>query len=553
MKNLKYIFLIIIGVGSVSCQKEFLNRVPLNSPSDATFWQTEEQVKAAANACYSPPFVKDKNTVDREIIGDNTLWPSGNNYQTIGSGNYNTDISNVNNEWNDDYAGIARCNNFLENYTKANFDEAKKERYAAEVRFIRAYLYFYLTETFGDVPLITKTLDINDPEVFGTREKKDVVVDFILKELDEIAPKLPLTYPAAEYGRITRGATIAFKSRVALFFNRYAVAETAAKAVMDLGIYQLYNNGNPKTSYKELFTLKADVLNNANNKETIMAFVFAPDIRMHNFSRELHVPDQAIRWNPTKSLVDSYLCSDGLPIDKSPLYEENSYEDYFKNRDPRMTQTILQPGEVWGGRKDGNPANTNLNIFTAPKFNADKRGAVTITGFYFIKYVELTAVPTFNKDHNDIIILRLAEVILNWAEAKLEQGTLTQADLDMSINKLRDRVGMKHMNLIELASNGMNLRDEVRRERRIELALEGLRYYDILRWRQGSLLAQDSKGMKRSFALVQNDVKSIPIDAEGNIVVYTGNQFVEPKHYLWPVPFAQLQRNPNLGQNPGWE
>lgn len=550
MKNFRYTLLVVLALSSVSCQKEFLNRLPLDSSSDATFWVNEEQIKAAANACYA--FIKDKNTVDRELMGDHVLWPSSTNYQTIGSGNFNSDISNVNNEWNDDYAGIARCNNFLENYLKADIEATKKERYASEVRFVRAYLYFYLAETFGDVQLITKTLKVDDPEVFGKRDKNEVVVDFILKELDEIAGKLPLTYPAADYGRITRGAALAFKSRVALFFKKYAVAEKAAKDVMDLGVYQLYNNGNTKTSYKDLFTLKGNVLENPSNKETIMAYVYSPEIRMHNFSRELHVPDQAIRFNPTKALVDSYLCSDGLPINKSPLYAEKSYADYFKNRDPRMTQTILEPGAAWGGQKDGNPANSNLSIFTAPKFNADKKGAVTITGFYFIKYVELSAVPTFNKDHNDIIILRLAEVFLNWAEAKMEQGTLTQTDLDLSINKLRDRVGMKRMSLMDLAANGLNLRDEIRRERRVELALEGLRYYDILRWQQGNLLAQDSKGMKRSFATVQNDVKSIPVDKDGYIVVYTGNTFKDPKNYLWPVPFAQLQRNPNLGQNPGW-
>lgn len=550
MKRIYFTIIALIATLASACKEDFLERVPLDSPSDATFWVTEDQIRVAANACYA--YIKDKNNVDREIMGDNTLWPASNNYQIIGSGNFSSDISNVNNEWNDDYAGIARCNNFLENYSNAQFDQESKERYASEVRFIRAYLYYYLAQSFGDVQLITKTLSLDDPAVFGTRQDKEQVVDFIIAELDTVALNLPLTYAAADYGRITKGAALAFKSRVALFFNRFDVAEKAAKDVMDLGIYQLYSNGNPATSYKELFTLKANVLLNPNNKETIMAYVYAPDIRTHNFSRELHVPDQAIRWNPTKSLVDSYLCSDGLPIEQSPLYAENSYEDYFKNRDPRMTQTVLQPGSPWGGRADGNPNNKDLNTFTAPKFNADKKGAVTVTGFYFIKYVELSAVPNFNKDENDIIILRLAEVLLNYAEAKLEQGTLTQADLDITINKLRDRVGMKHMVIAELAANGLDLRTEIRRERRLELALEGLRYYDILRWKEGNLLAQDSKGMKRDFALVQPDVASIPVDANGYIVVYTGNQFVEPKNYLWPVPFIQTQRNPGLGQNEGW-
>ena len=125
MKNFRYTLLVVLALSSVSCQKEFLNRLPLDSSSDATFWVNEEQIKAAANACYA--FIKDKNTVDRELMGDHVLWPSSTNYQTIGSGNFNSDISNVNNEWNDDYAGIARCNNFLENYLKAGIEATKKE------------------------------------------------------------------------------------------------------------------------------------------------------------------------------------------------------------------------------------------------------------------------------------------------------------------------------------------------------------------------------------------------------------------------------------------
>jgi hypothetical protein len=217
-----------------------------------------------------------------------------------------------------------------------------------------------------------------------------------------------------------------------------------------------------------------------------------------------------------------------------------------------MKQTILAPGAVWGGRRDGNPANTNANIFTAPKFVSDKLGSVTITGYYFTKYVEVSTVSQVSKDQNDIHVIRLGEVLLNYAEARMEQGTLTQADLDLTINKLRDRVGMRHMIIAELAQNGLDLRNEIRRERRVELAREGQRWYDIIRWKQGALLAADVKGMKKSLALVPAQVSNIAADADGYIIVMTGRQFDENKHYLWPVPLNQLQRNPNLGQNPGW-
>jgi hypothetical protein len=151
--------------------------------------------------------------------------------------------------------------------------------------------------------------------------------------------------------------------------------------------------------------------------------------------------------------------------------------------------------------------------------------------------------------------MRYAEMLLNYAEAREMQGKLTQADLDMSINLLRKRARMHPMVLSELNAWGMNVRDEIRRERRVELALEGQRYFDILRWKQGSLLAADVKGMKKAFvpSYMQQYVASVPVDAQGYMIVNSGRRFVDPKNYLWPIPLTQWQRNPNLGQNPGWE
>ncbi|GAB3816762.1 hypothetical protein GCM10028895_12260 [Pontibacter rugosus] len=290
------------------------------------------------------------------------------------------------------------------------------------------------------------------------------------------------------------------------------------------------------------------------NKETILARLYLQDVTMHNMSREVQVPDQTSRFNPTQSLVDTYLSSDGLPIEQSPLYKEDSYAAIFQNRDPRMTQTILAPGAEWGGKDDGDKDNQPNTTFSLPKFNADKKGSVTGTGYYFTKYVDLAAVGTYNKDDNDIHLLRYAEVLLTYAEARLEQGKLTQQDLDLTVNKLRDRVGMVHMDLATLAANSLDVRTELRRERRVELAREGQRYFDILRWKQGDLLAQDVKGVKKSLIPDYNQayVASIPTDEDGHQIINTGRRFDEGKNYLWPIPLEQLQRNPNLGQNPGW-
>ncbi len=548
--------LYLVAAGAVlafsSCKKDFLERYPLDAISDENYWQTSDQLKLAANGAYA--YLKAKQTIDLENVGDNTIWPTTTDFQRISSGNYGADAGSVNAEWTNAYDGIRRCNHFLENYQRGTeVPASEKEQYAGEVRFVRAYLYFLLTSFYGDVQLITKTLTPADEELYGTRQPREQIVDFIMSELDSCAAKLPTTYPAAEYGRVTKGAALGFKSRVAMQFQRYAEAEAAAKAVIDLNLYSLYSNGNTATSYYELFTLKGEQSKNAANRETMLARVHVPEVSMHNLSREIQVPDQEIRWNPTKSLVDAYLCSDGLPITQSPLYSENSYAAVFMNRDPRMTQTVLSPGSAWKGLDDGDADNLPNDVYTWPKFTSDKKGAVTVTGYYFTKYCELSTVGVVGKDENDIILLRFAEILLNWAEARFEQGTLTQDDLNVSINRLRERVGMVPMVIADLATNGMDLREEIRRERRVELALEGQRWFDLMRWKQGALLAQDVKGMKKTHARVPGEIANRPGDAEGYLIVNTNRQFIEPKNYLWPVPLVQYQRNENLlPQNPGW-
>ncbi len=524
--------------------------------TDENFWQSEEQLVLAVNGMYG--YLKAKNTVDMEIMGDNTFWPATNNFKSIRSGNYSYDLSTINSEWGGLYTGIRQANTFLENYQKAQLPNSQKaEALAAEVRIIRAYLYSYLTAFYGDVPLITTPLNLN--ELYGARDPKEKVVDFILADLDVAAQHLSATIPTGtEAGRLNKGAALALKARIALYNKRWQVAADAAKAVMDLGVYQLFDVGDPASNYRRLFTYEGK-LSGGKNRETIMSRLHLFQVSQHNLSREIQVPDQGVRWNPTKSLVDDYLMKDGLPIDKSPLYSVSTYNEVFEDRDPRMTQTILKPGSAWGGRYDASPehkdnitTNDHPETFVVPKFSSDRRGAATYTGYYFTKYVELSTVGQVSQDVNDIHLLRYAEVLLTYAEAKMELGQLTQDVVDMAINKLRERVGMSPMVLTELAANGMDVREEVRRERRIELALEGQRYFDIIRWKQGELLAADVKGTNVNWLSNPQDAAGLNKDAQGFIIALSGNRFEDPRHYLWPVPMEQVQLNANLGQNPGW-
>ncbi len=535
-----------------SCNKSFLDRVPLDDIVDETFWETEQHLILGANACYA--FIKNKNTVDIGQMGDESINSTASNaYRLIGSGNYTYDLATVNNQWKDQYAGIRHCNVFLANYNRAvNVPEARREAIAGEVRVIRALLYSYLTFFFGDVPLVDKPLNID--EVYGPRDPQSSIIDFIFEDLDLAAQYLPAEIPTgANLGRLSKGAAYALKARVALYAGRFDIAEKAAEDCIALGVYALYSNGNPTTSYNELFTWEGK-LAAGKNRETIITRTYLSDISMHNLSREIQVPDQQSRFNPTKALVDAYLDTLGYPITRpESVYEENTYADIFRNRDPRMRQTILPPGSAWGGRNDGNPANTNLNIFTAPRFTTGSpNGSITLSGFYFTKYVHVPTVAQVSRDQNDIHLLRYAEVLLTLAEAKDALGTLTQADVDRTINVVRARVGMVPMNLAWLAANNLNQTEEIRRERQVELAIEGQRWFDLMRWKQGEKLAADVKGMRRSLAAVPADVANLRIDSQGYIIVNDQRRFEAPKNYLLPVPMEQINRNPALGQNPGW-
>ena len=548
MKNINYLLFLLVLV-SASCKKDFLDRTPLSAISDETFWTTQEQLQLGLNGLYAN--VKASNTVAMDQLGDNSInSTTTDNYRILSGGNYNSELGTLNSEWTSQYAGIRQCNVFLANYKRATeVSDAVKNQMAGEAKTIRAYMYMHLVLFFSDVPLITEPLNID--ELYGPRNTRSEVIDFILADLQEAADMMQVApQVGTALGRMSKGSALGLRARMALYDGRWAEAEKSAKAVMDLGVYSLYSTGKPNEDYYNLFTY-AGKLSAGANKETIIARTHLLDVSMHNISRETQVPDQSSRYNPTKSLVDSYLCIDGLPIDKSPLYSEATYASLWQNRDPRMRMTVLAPNSPWGGRRDGNPSNTNQNTFTAPKFLMDRQGSVTTTGYYFTKYVQISAVGLVSRDENDIHVLRLGEILLTYAEARYEQGTLTQADVDITINKLRDRVGMKRMVLTEIAANGQNVQTEIRRERRVELAREGQRWFDMVRWKQGALLAADVKGVKKSLAPAAQ-VSNITADAGGYIIVNTGRQFVEPKHYRWPVPLIQLQRNPTLGQNPGW-
>ena len=563
MKKNIHIILMSAALMLTSCNDSFLDRIPHDALTDANYWQTETHLSSVANTFTSS--LSGKDWLNKtEIMADSAPWSVTTAWRTIGGGYFTSDASQINSVWSAAYTGIGRTNYFLNNYQRATgVKEEVRERYAAEAYFYRAYNYWILTSLFGDVPLITSELNVESPDVFRGRDARKDVIDRITKDLEDHYKALP-EYVAAgssDFGRVSQCAALALLSRIYLYNGRYEDAVSACERAMSSTYYKLYSTGHPDVDYVNLFNYTGRASRNPANKETLIAFVYNYDLgessrTSHNLSRECWVPNDYARFTPTASMIECYLTKDGKIWDPNSA---TSYEDVFKDRDPRMTQSILAPGTKWEGGESGDMLSTDKTVFTYPKFDNSKDGCMTYTGYYMRKYVEPSTVKDVGHDDNDIVLIRYAEVLLNYAEAKEQLGTLTQSDIDKTINLLRDRVGMVHLKLSEIPA-GSDIRTEIRRERRVELFFEGHRYFDIIRWKQGEILGEDLLGVRKDYldparlkeGIIGN-LKWKTVNGKEYLVLESGRTFNPEKNYLLPVPFTQMQLNPQLApNNPGW-
>ena len=374
---------------------------------------------------------------------------------------------------------------------------------------------------------------------------------------------------------MNKWAALALKSRICLYEGTYqkyhqgggdanmwlTQAASAAKLIMDSGKFSLYKTGNPTTDYRYSFHQK-DL---SANPEIIYWKKYIDGIN----------PTSAMTYymnyqgGATKDFIDDYLCTDGLPISQSPLYMgDNSIESTFMNRDPRMRQTILHPVDA-GPDKPLHLAGGS--VLTYPRFqgqNTDFRGS--LTGYMVIKFYDDVDWVSYNHETTASVIFRYGEVLLNYAEAKAELGGITQSDLDMSVNLLRDRVAMPHVNLGNMVVDQKYTYQglapvvlEVRRERRVELFGEGYRYDDLIRWKTAQdRLNKPSLGIQWNATAIARfpgtTVKSSvdPVSGKTYLDAYKGTAYettnFTDKNYLWPIPTFVLSENPQLGQNPGW-
>ncbi|MBO9152294.1 RagB/SusD family nutrient uptake outer membrane protein [Chitinophaga sp. GCM10012297] len=532
MKRKLFYLIAISGTLLTACNKDFLDRTPEDAYSNESLWTSEADARAALNGCYRD-WEDSYNVIYMDCASDNAysqfLWEG---YMNIGNGSLTPSDGNVTNRWN--FKTIQKCNWFLENVDKTPMDETLKTRFKAEARFLRAYQYYTLTQLYGDVPLVTNTLTPTEANAV-TRTPVAEVQKYVLDELAAIAPQLEPSYSGADVGRITRGAAYALRARLELYMGNYAGCIEDCQKVMGLGYDLFRNTSSPAASYQDLFRIQ-----NENNTEVILDMQYKEN-DYPNGNIGIMPTSSSGGWSsvdPTQALVDAYEMKNGkLITDPTSGYNAN---DPYANRDPRLSASIVYPGQMYDG-KYYNPIDPASGDFMLGDNNSK-------TGYLPKKFISNLSDYTdmWNTGLN-MIIIRYADVLLMYAESKIETGSIDATVYD-ALDKIRARAGMPVVDRLVYNSQP-TLRTLVRRERRVELALEGLRWYDIKRWKIG-----DEVRKGNVYGARQGKV-----DANTGKVTFTADhQLVESRlfdatiHYVWPVPQKEIDINGKLSQNPNY-
>ncbi|MGQ1891614.1 RagB/SusD family nutrient uptake outer membrane protein [Thermophagus sp. OGC60D27] len=527
------LFLLILSGGCVK-----LDVAPADQFTDETYWTSAEKAASLLNIAYRQ--MNNPGRVFRdERLSDNLYNGYGNDdVRVISNGQANASTSLFNNVWSDCYSGIKTTHTFLANIDRVDMDESLRNRMMAEARFIRAFLFFQLTNWYGNVPFFTQDIDLETAKTIYPTSQSEIVA-WIHEELEDIAEILPTKdeYAEEDRGRITCGAAIAFNARVALNFNEFElVKEYTDKLVnsAEYGSYSLFPN------YQELFYKK-----NEYNEEIILDIQYVPEDRTWGeISRYVPFSLPNVQFTqacPTQSLIDSYLMKDGS--------RWNETKDPYEDRDPRMDMTIVRHNSTIT-TKDDITYTVNVDPNDSENNSNDRIGREngTQTGYFYRKYYDpnpeaWTAGTSWSCNIN-FVTLRFADVLLMYAEAINELGEMDAAVWDKTIKVLRQRAGFDNTPLALDFPGGSQeeLRAIIRNERRVELALEGSRVYDIRRWRTAEVV------LNEPYRGAKFDMSSGNLDYYN----YETGSFNKDRDYLWAIPRQQNIINPNLGQNPGY-
>lgn len=598
----KYYITLIAGIllTATSCNDQFLDKLPETAIGRENFFNTEEDLNLAIYNLYDFPSTN-IYTSDAYTTTDNA-WSTGNvELKTMMTTSPSS--TTVTSGWS--WGQLRNVNFFLENFSNAKINTDRLNHFEGLARFFRARFYVAKVKRYSDVPWVDQVLNINDERVlFGARDSREHVVtklmedyEFAIGHVDEesSAGAVNRWLVKADYLRflVYEGTfrkyhpELGLQSSAANFLTR---GVEIASEIMNSGKFSIYNTGKPMEDYGSLFYSQ----NLTGNPEVIFARIYESDV-LNGDSGEGLFGNYEIY--PLKDLLQAYLIEDGSFYSSQPDYKFNEFVQEFENRDPRLYQTFAYPG--WILERSGTYAQgAGLYVQQMAK---NFSGYHQIKGFYNTQdWAERNGI--------DVPVYRYAEVLLNYAEAKAELGQLTQDDLDRSVNQLRQRAGMPNMFLnpaIDVIKSAKypNVNSpqraeiyEIRRERRIELALEGLRHDDLMRWEAGTFLEKEPQGIYFS-RLGRHDMTgdgiedvillpasaSIPAVREQNSLGATiqyyrvgtfgedvslflsgptsGNvqiiqdigTFVSPKYYYRPIPRAQMALNPQLQQIFGWD
>jgi starch-binding outer membrane protein, SusD/RagB family len=591
---IKYMLLVgVICMLQYGCNKA-LDLEPLDQLSDASFWKSPNDFMLAANKFYT------YQRSFRDVQQDNPHSDGRSDFGGVNAFSRGTNTAPVNDGvYNTAYTRLREVNYLLgKAATYPVPDEIKK--FVAEARFFRAYIYFDLLQIYGAVPLVSTALGTSSPELYAPRASRDSITDFIIADLDAAIPDLPLEsqHLPTDKGRITKGSAQAFLSRIALYEGTWQkfrngnaarynalldMAITASDVVITSNEYALFAPpALGDSALKYLFILENQKSNPAGiqksaNKEYIQANRYDQSIRQIRFNVS-HTGTSV----GTRRIANLYLCNDGLPIDKSPLFQGYAtMKSEFENRDNRMRYTMkVAGGYYWKGNNNWHinwdwSLPDRANAFESPW----RPYANSTSGYGSQKWVAERQVPD-NEEGFDYPVIRYAEVLLNYAEAVFERnGSISDADLDKSLNLVRNRVNktMPKLSNAFVATNNLDMRREIRRERTLEFVGEGFRTDDLKRWHNAvggpnlggddedaligpNVMLQKVLGIKwggTEYEALWPSQATIPKYAspdqylDGALVVDGARSFSE-KNYLLPIPTQQIILNPNLTQNPNW-
>jgi hypothetical protein len=573
--------LIIAAFTFTSCEK-YLDLKPIDKLTPEQAFANENNLQLYVNSFYAQMLPDGPGIYQGDVMSDITVPNAVPNY--IGGRLSSQDATGW--SWGD----LRNINYFLENYNNPAIPLKARNHYAGIARFFRAYFYYQKVKQFGDVPWYGHTLNVDDKDMYKGRDSRSVVMDSVLADIDFASDNIYSTKDNSST-RITKWVALALKSRICLFEGTYRKyhpeaaltssadkwlqeAANASDLLIKSGQYKLHNTGNPNTDYRALFISENPVSN-----EVLLAAVYNNALKKwHNAAWWFNSATLGARLGLDKKFINTYLNSDGSRFTDVPGYSTMEFQNEVKNRDKRLQQTIRMGSYK---RTDGSPAPPDFTVtysgYQIQKFSMDDK--------YF---------DTRTESYNSIPIIRYAEVLLNYAEAKAELGTLTAADWNLTVGALRNRAGITgtampvspdlylQSQFFTGISNAALL--EIRRERGIELVSEGIRYDDLRRWKAGKLLEKVYEGIYVpgkdqlldlnedgkpdvsfvdkvpairvsgvTYFVLDNNSSKLSQGNKGNLIWLSNTpKSYEEKHYLYPIPANEILLNPALIQNKGW-